>query len=260
MSMKIILLNLLKWCNHNRLTLNLDKTFYIVFRSGNKKIPDFLNNITINNTNIQRVSSTKYLGVIVDEKLNWTEHIEYLTKALIKIGNSFKIIKHKVQEKNKHVLFNAYIASKVQYGIEVYGRATDTALQKVQVQQNRALKILFNKDYFTPTDMLHAELNKLKVKDTYKLFINKFIFKQHNNMLPNIFGDIFTLNNTIHHHDTRQSMKIHKVNPTNKIGQMKTAYQATLIWNSVPSNLRNLETLKSFNRKIKLNLLNQYSK
>ncbi len=61
---------------------------------------------------------------------------------MIKIGNSFKIIKHKVPECTKATLYYSYIYSKVQYGIELYGKATNTALKKVQVQQNRAVKIL----------------------------------------------------------------------------------------------------------------------
>ncbi len=79
-------------------------------------------------------------------------------------------------------------------------------------------------------------------------------------MLPEIFKSIFTLNSSIHQHNTRQANKIHKVNPTNKMGEMRTAYQATLVWNSIPSKLRNLKTLKAFNKKIKVKLLDEYHK
>ncbi len=67
-----------------------------------------------------RVPSTKYLGVILDENLNWEEHIENLNKLLIKTGNSFKIIKIHVHPDNKTILYYAYIYSKIQYHIEVY--------------------------------------------------------------------------------------------------------------------------------------------
>ncbi len=63
------------------------------------------------------------------------------------------------------MLYYAYIYSKIQHGIEVYGRANMTALKKVQTQQNRSLtlKILYNKDldYLTPTSTLHKELDLL---------------------------------------------------------------------------------------------------
>ena len=48
-------------------------------------------------------------------------------------------------------MYNAYVSSRISYGIELIGSANKTFLHKLQVKQNRALKILFFKDYETPT-------------------------------------------------------------------------------------------------------------
>ncbi len=66
---------------------------FTIFKTPRMKIPNILDNVNIGNVTIPRVLSTKYLGVILDEKLNWEEHIEILNKLLIKTSNSFKIIK-----------------------------------------------------------------------------------------------------------------------------------------------------------------------
>ena len=65
----------------------------------------------------------KYLGIILDENFNWVDHIDSLNNSIIKTANSFKIIKRKVCEENNKLLYYAYVYSKIQYGIEVYGRA-----------------------------------------------------------------------------------------------------------------------------------------
>ncbi len=95
---------------------------------------------------------------------------------MTKICNSFKIIKHQISESNILLFYNDYFFSKIQYGIEVYGLASTSTLRKVQIQQNRALKILhnINKDYQTPTKSLHKELNLLLVEYIYKLGVLKF--------------------------------------------------------------------------------------
>ncbi len=98
--MKIVLTDLFEWCQLNKLTVNLDKTFYTVFKTRHKKIPDYLNNIKIDNNIITKVPSAKYLEVILDEYLTWEEHIENLHKSLTKTGNSFKIIKNRVHQSN----------------------------------------------------------------------------------------------------------------------------------------------------------------
>ena len=65
---------LTEWLVANRLTLNLKKTHYVIFSSAknNKHIYD---DLIINNKVIDRVVSTKYLGVIIDAQLKFREHI-----------------------------------------------------------------------------------------------------------------------------------------------------------------------------------------
>ena len=164
-AIKEILTDLFMWFTANRLTVNLDKTCYTIFKSKNRVIPEMLNNISFGNVTITKVHDKNYLGVTLDENLNWHMHIKELEKTLIKISNSFKIIKHKVPDKNKLMLYYAYIYSKIQYGIEVFGSASNTVLKRIQTKQNTALKILFNKDYYTSTNLLHADLGVLLVKD-----------------------------------------------------------------------------------------------
>ncbi len=110
--------------------------------------------------------------------MNWQEHIKDINLSLTKIGNSFKIIKHQIPESDKLLFYNAYIFSKNQYGIEVYGQASTSALRKVQIKQNQGLKILHNKDYHTPTKSLFKELNLLLVEGICKFGVLKFVYKQ----------------------------------------------------------------------------------
>ncbi len=65
-----------------------------IFKTKKNKIPESLNNVKINNVNIARVKSAKYLGVTLDENLNWEEHVRETNKAIIKTANAFKIVKH----------------------------------------------------------------------------------------------------------------------------------------------------------------------
>jgi hypothetical protein len=201
-----VLKDLFQWFSANKLTVNLDKTFYTIFKSRNKQIPEYLNSIQIENAIVKKVPSSKYLGVILDENLDGKEHISNINKSLIKTSNSFKIIKHQVY-------------SKIQYGIEVYGRASITALRKVQTQQNRAIKILFNRDFLTPTRSLHKDIDILLVQDIFKLYILKFVYKQQKQILPNIFNNFYTTNKETHNYNTRQRGKLHVNNITKKYGK-----------------------------------------
>ena len=72
---KLILHNLFSWCKDNKLTLNGEKTCFMIFHAKNKNKHAEVQDISIPGLNIKRVVSTKYLGVIFDENLNWNEHV-----------------------------------------------------------------------------------------------------------------------------------------------------------------------------------------
>ena len=67
------------WIKANKLSLNLDKTSYMLFSN---KITTMPNDIILNDTVIQRVRSVKLLGLVIDEKLSWKAHIDNICKII----------------------------------------------------------------------------------------------------------------------------------------------------------------------------------
>ena len=68
------------WMRHNRLSLNYSKTVYMIFSSDKKQSSSF--RVQIGSHLINRVNSTKYLGMHLDNKLNWDTHISKLESKL----------------------------------------------------------------------------------------------------------------------------------------------------------------------------------
>ena len=158
---------------------------------------------------LKRSEAAKYLGITLDDKLTWKEHIEALTEKLSKTIQAFKIIKNYVNEDQKRALNFAYIYSRIQYGIEIYCSALQKDIKHVQIKQNRALKVLFKKDYTTPTRQLHKDLNLLLVKDIGQLNTLKFVHKERAGNVPDAFNGYFS--EIKQHHDvpTRQANNLH---------------------------------------------------
>ena len=102
---KSTLITLQRWCSENLMTINIKKTSYQIFSLAKKPI-----NITLkyNNIELQRTNKEKYLGVILDNKLSWSKHVEYVTK---KVTNKFKILKRLAGTKwgsSRHTLNTTY--------------------------------------------------------------------------------------------------------------------------------------------------------
>ena len=66
------------WFNNNHLSLNLDKTAYLQFRTKNSQKLDF--NIQSSKDQISKMTNIKFLGLLIDETLSWKSHITHLSK------------------------------------------------------------------------------------------------------------------------------------------------------------------------------------
>ena len=104
--MKNCMVKLTDWFSCNRLTLNLTKTCYSIFHGPKKHIPRMYNIMTINGNVIHRENKVKYLGLMIDEKLSWKDHIDYLIVSLSKFYGLFNKIKYFVPKKHKLAIYN----------------------------------------------------------------------------------------------------------------------------------------------------------
>ena len=182
---------LYRWCVCNKLTINSDKTNFILFHTINKPLPKDFNEIVVDSMIIKRVKSFKYLGLILDETLNWGDHVNSLCSSLLKYFGIFNQIKHKVYAKIARQIYFAFIYSRIKYGIELYGNCSATNLNKIQTLQNKLMKMLLQLDRLTPTNSLHHNLNILKVQDIFKCnqlnFVNDILLKR----CPEVFFEYF---------------------------------------------------------------------
>ena len=85
-------------------------------------------------------------------------------------------MKYFVPKKHKLAFYNAYVLSKIWYGIEINGSLSETLSNSPQIVSNKLLKILFNMRHFHSTNQLHKELDILKVKYVYKSHLLNFVF------------------------------------------------------------------------------------
>ena len=88
---------------------------------------------------ITKVSSCKYLGVIIDESLEWKEHIHHVYKKLIKFTSIFYKVRNVLPFAYLRKLHFAFIHSHLLYGVEVYANTAKSHLDKLVKLHNKLL-------------------------------------------------------------------------------------------------------------------------
>jgi len=191
--------DIFKWTVCNKLSINLDKTNYMLFK------PSKHTDSSIESRNLTRVKCVKYLGVLLDDNLNWSQHISKLIKKVRSLTGILYRKKYVLRAECRRKLYFALVYSSLVYCIEIYGTAKRKWLNPLIIKCNSLLRILQDKTRFDHVRDLYITYNTLPVHLLYKLFLLKlmhqFIYSRQS--LPIVISKLFCSNNDVHSFNTR---------------------------------------------------------
>ena len=194
----------------------------------------------------------KYLGIYIDEDLTWNEHITYICDSLKKLFPIFYHLRNYLSLEHIKCIYYAMVYSRIRYGIEVWGMASGANISRVQILQNRLLKVLSRKPYRYSTDKLHNDHNILKIHDIFTQEIASFLHNYRNGKLPEVFDEYFRTFADIHDINTRNN-NMRYIIPQGSANTLKV--KGPQIWNSLASDIKEIEKLKPFRVKLKASFL-----
>ena len=166
------------------------------------------------------------------------------------------IIKRYLTTDHAKVIYYSMIHSKIKYGISVYGLTNQNNVNKLQVIQNKLLKILLNKNYRYSTNRTHNELGVLKISELITQEICTFVCNYLNDNLPEAFSGYFQTFNEVHSYNTRENSTRLQV-PTHKhdISANTVKIKGSTIWNNQSPELRSIKNPKTFRKAFKDTIL-----
>ena len=242
------------WLIANKLTLNIKKSkFMIISKRKGVNINSF--KLKINGVALERCSAYKYLGLWIDEGLTWKTHVKHVCQKLSKACGIVSKIRHCVDINTMKIVYYALGYSYLRYCNIVWGNASKSALKPLMALQNRILRIMT----FAPfgridIDNLYLKLQLLDLQKIHYLEKSKFMYKYHNNKLPQNFDNYFENQSEITH-----PYNLRNRNPPRRI---LSVYEEKMmknngpdIWNTIPIEIQNSKNLKSFTDTLKKNIL-----
>ena len=129
-----------RWLTINGLTLSPNKSVVCSFSRSRAPLPNVLG---IGDLNIPYKSAVKYLGVYLDRKLLWKDHINYLIKRTetgLNIIRAFSHQKWGADPNTCLMFYKAYIRSILDYASILYGTAAETHFKKIDTIKNECLR------------------------------------------------------------------------------------------------------------------------
>ena len=158
----------------------------------------WLLNIEINKVVIEQVKHTQFLGVILDDNLNGSNHLSYINSKIAK-GLGIKKYFTTIALVN---LYNAFIFPYLIYCVEVWGNALSIHLTPLLKLQNKILRIITFTHHRIDKDKLFYNTGILPFNVLVKHRIGLLMHKLSNGNVPKPLHNVYQCNKNIHHHFT----------------------------------------------------------
>jgi len=191
--------NVCNWFKSNKLSLNVGKTNFIHFTAKKKNNSSNVN-INIDNTPIHPVNSTKFLGVIIDNKLSWKDHINKITVQVSRNIGVLKRLRYALPSNILFSLYNTLILPYISYSNIAWANTihtlnhdhcpwsstNTTKIDKLFKLQKKAIRICTKSDYSSHTKQLFHKLNTLNIFDLNKLQTAVLMYRFVNKKSPKL--------------------------------------------------------------------------
>ncbi len=244
-----------EWFKANKLSLNLTKTHFMVFHRAKFKSNDMIP-LKINNNVIEKTESTKFLGVIIDNKLTWTNHIVHVKNKIAKgIGIIHKARKY-LNKQSLIKLYYSFVHPYLIYCVEAWGNAIDSYLDPIIKLQKKSVRLITSSPFLEHTEPIFKKLNILPFTKLVVMRIAIMMYKYHIGDTPHVITSLFTKNSDIHNYNTRQANLL-------RVGRGKTeslyrtfTFRSVHIWNFLTKKININVSIFTFKRNLKRYLLN----
>lgn len=228
------LLKISEWFTTNRLTLNTDKTKYIVFKSPCKPVDFTMGKLKVNDKEIEKVGRISYLGVMLDDALNWKPHLDTLGKKLSSVCFTLTKARQHFETDILRTIYFSLFQSQITYCIECWGFTYHTYIKHIICLQKRALRIINHVPPRTPSQPLFSKtaiMPVLTLRDyritllVYKIICNNFPFPRTIFQTPG--------------KSSRSASEGKFLIPLshNTYGQRRLKYAGVKVWNDLPSSV-----------------------
>lgn len=237
-----------EWFTTNGLMVNAKKSKYMIIGSNKYLNQNIDMCVKYSGEHLEKVVTMKYLGIIIDNKLTFNDHINYICKKISKkLGFAYRVSKHLTLNTRK-TIYNTIIKPHFEYCSSILYMCNDTNISKLQLLQNRCMRFILKYNRYANINIMQCTLNWFSVKDNIKYRTLIFLYKLHNNLLPTYLSANIQHRRDIHNYNTRQRNHIN-INFSNLMKTKSSIYdKGAAEFNKLPEFIKQAKNVVLFKK------------
>ena len=234
-------LKAIQWFKNNNMKANADK-FQLMFINRNKTFNDLY--LKVENDLIIATQSINILGVEVDNKLNFSSHIDQLCQQAGKQTNALKRIKYHLDKECKILIYNSYISSNYNYCPVVWMFTWKLNIDKLEKSNKRAIRFVTN-DYESTYETLCRDQKFINIHARCIKAVAIQMYKIKHQTAPDYLVELFNereINYSIRNHDKFTLPNFDTIT----FGRKSFKYYGAKLWNNLPIEIKDSVSLSNF--------------
>lgn len=238
----ITIKSVINWMDINQLTVNLKKTNYMTFKTKNKVIPPL--HIRHEGQLLTEVKHTTFLGITIDNNLNWEEHVGKICDKINKFRFALARLAKFSTTDTALIAYHGYVASNIRYGLILWGNSSH--INRVFLAQKKCVRAICGA---TPLDSCKPLFRRLKILTVTSMYIlEACLFVRYHRHLFKSADEVYCRNSR-----HGQRLIIDKFVRTSLLN--RNVYGMCIkIYNKIPDDIRRL-TINKFKIEMKQRLI-----
>ena len=250
-----------EWYEQNKLVINRSKSnvMLVTTRQMLYHMVDKELNVLIGNQKLPQSTSMTYLGVEIDNTLAWDAQTNDVCKKLVFIISRLSRLKMVLPQYLLMSIYTSIIQPIIDYAISIWGYTSSHNLNKIQRLQNRSARIITrNYDYINTRGIdIVKNLKWMSVSQRRDYFMSILMFKSIHGLAPDYMCDEIDMQCNIAERSTRSLNFNNAIVPYVSLESFRNsfAYRGPVLWNALSLSTKKCETLASFKKCLKINIL-----
>ena len=229
----------------------------MIFHSRGRKPMDL--KIKINDGIITRVSNFKFLGLILNENLNWETHTKNIAHKISKGIGILTRLRHFLPQTTLLTLYHSLITSHLINYVLIWGQDSN----HIYKLQKKAIRVISKEHYLAHTAPLFKKHEILAVPNLFELSLLKFYYKYMHDQLPAPLLEIsINTNSHFHLYNTRNRHKLSTPSHRKSAFTKSITYRLIPFINTLEANIKNKIKTHGYDnviQRFKVLILNSYS-
>ena len=199
------------------------------------------------------VPHTKFLGINIDEHLDWQVQINACRNKISSGIYALNSLKNILPTQQLQSIYYSLVHSHLSYGLVLWGAARKQFLHKLNILQNKALRSISRSHYrdtAQPTG-IYEKFNIPNIQTLYQIELSKIMYLFSKGELPTPLMDLFSTNTEIHKYNTRQRYDPHVVRRRTNFVSNSFIHESPKLWLTIPDSIKKARTMASFKKNVK---------